>query len=71
VRVAGNLGLRIGKPLARTDAAHSANVATSGHAQVCGTTADLSATTHLDVEITSRTHRQPSPSPLRVSGQLF
>jgi hypothetical protein len=46
---------------------------TAGHAQVCGATSVLSATTQLDVEITSRTSRQPSLTmpPLRVSGQLF
>lgn len=43
------------------------------HTQVCGATAILSATTQLDVEITSRTNRQPSliMPPLSVSGQLF
>ena len=46
---------------------------TAAHAQVCGATSVLSATTQLDVEITSRTNRQPSLTmpPLRVSGQLF
>jgi hypothetical protein len=46
---------------------------TASHAQVCGATSVLSATTQLDVEITSRTNRQPSLTmpPLRVSGQLF
>ena len=46
---------------------------TAAHAQVCGATSVLSATTELDVEITSRTTRQPSLTrpPLRVSGQLF
>jgi hypothetical protein len=46
---------------------------TASHAQICGATSVLSATTQLDVEITSRTNRRPSltMSPLRVSGQLF
>jgi hypothetical protein len=46
---------------------------TPAHAQVCGATSVLRAETHLDVEITSRTNRQPSLTmpPLRVSGQLF
>jgi hypothetical protein len=46
---------------------------TLAHAQVCGATAVLQATTLLDVEITSRTNRQPSliMPPLRVNGQLF
>jgi hypothetical protein len=46
---------------------------TEGHAQVCGATAALSATTQLDVEISSRTNQQPSLTtpPLRVRGQLF
>ena len=46
---------------------------TAAHAQVCGATSILGATTQLDVEITSRTHRRPSLTlpPLRVSGQLF
>jgi hypothetical protein len=46
---------------------------TASHAQVCGATTVLSAATQLDVEITSRTNRQPSLTmpPLRVSGQLF
>ena len=49
----------------------TANTAT--HAQVCGATSVLGATTQLDLEITSRTSRQPSLTmpPLRVSGQLF
>jgi hypothetical protein len=49
------------------------NANTAAHAQVCGATAVLSATTQLDVEITSRTNRQRSLTmpPLRVSGQLF
>jgi hypothetical protein len=49
----------------------AANTAT--HAQVCGATSVLRATTQLDVEITSRAGRQPSLTmpPLRVSGQLF
>jgi hypothetical protein len=46
---------------------------TASHAQVCGATSVLRATTPLDVEITSRTSRQLSLTapPLRVSGQLF
>lgn len=46
---------------------------TMSHAQVCGATAILGAATQLDVEITSRTNRQPSLTmpPLRVSGLLF
>lgn len=46
---------------------------TAAHAQVCGVTSVLRAPTQLDVEITSRTNRQPSltPPPVRVSGQLF
>jgi hypothetical protein len=46
---------------------------TASHAQVCGATTVLSVITQLDVEITSRTNRQPSLTipPLRVSGQLF
>jgi hypothetical protein len=46
---------------------------TAAHAQVCGATSILSAATQLDVEITSRTNRQPSLTmpPLRVSGLLF
>ena len=46
---------------------------TASHAQLCGATSVLSATTQLDVEITSRTIRQPSLTrpPLRVSGQIF
>lgn len=46
---------------------------TMAHAQVCGTTAVLQATTLLDVEITARTNRQASliMPPLRVSGLLF
>ena len=46
---------------------------TAAHAQVCGATSVLGATTQLDVEITSRTNRQPSLTlpPLRVRGQLF
>ena len=46
---------------------------TAAHAQVCGATSVLRATTPLDVEITSRPNRQPSLTmpPLRVSGQLF
>jgi hypothetical protein len=46
---------------------------TAAHAQVCGATSVLSAMTQLDVEITSRTRRQPSLTmpPLRVSGLLF
>ena len=46
---------------------------TASHAQVCGTTAVLDQPTQLDVEITSRTSRQPSLTtpPLRVSGQVF
>jgi hypothetical protein len=46
---------------------------TAAHAQVCGATSVLEATTQLDVEVTSRTSRQPSliMPPLRVSGQLF
>jgi hypothetical protein len=46
---------------------------TASHAQVCGATTVLSATTQLDVEITSRTNRQRSLTmpPLRVSGQVF
>ena len=49
----------------------SANTMT--HTQLCGATSILSATTQLDLEITSRTNRQPSLTmpPLRVSGQLF
>jgi hypothetical protein len=49
----------------------TANTAT--HAQVCGATSVLGATTQLDVEITARTSRQPSllMPPLRVSGLLF
>ena len=50
----------------------TANTAT--HAQICGTTSVLRATTELDVEITSRISRlQPSLTmpPLRVRGQLF
>lgn len=45
----------------------------AAHAQVCGSTAVLSAETQLDVEVTSRTNRQPSLTmpPLRVSGLLF
>jgi hypothetical protein len=46
---------------------------TAAHAQVCGATSVLRAETQLDVEITSRTNRQPSLTmpPLRVSGQVF
>jgi hypothetical protein len=46
---------------------------TAERAQVCGTTAMSSASTELDVEITSRNNRRPSLTrpPLRVSGQLF
>jgi hypothetical protein len=46
---------------------------TASHAQVRGTTTVLSATTQLDLEITSRTNRQRSVTmpPLRVGGQLF
>jgi hypothetical protein len=46
---------------------------TAAYAQVCGTTAVLSATTPLDVEITARNNRQLSLTipPLRVSGQVF
>jgi hypothetical protein len=46
---------------------------TAAHAQVCGATSVLGATTQLDVEITSRTNRQASLTmpPLRVSGQVF
>jgi hypothetical protein len=46
---------------------------TAAHAQVCGATSVLSATTQLDVEITSRNNRRPSLTmpPLRVRGQLF
>ena len=46
---------------------------TEAHAQVCGATAVLRATTPLDLEITSRNSRQSSLTmpPLRVSGQLF
>jgi hypothetical protein len=49
----------------------TANTAT--HGQLCGATSVLSATTQIDVEITSRTSRQPSLTmpPLRVGGQLF
>ena len=49
----------------------TANTAT--YAQVCGTTAVLTGTMQLDVEVTSRTNRQPSLNMplLRVSGQLF
>ena len=49
------------------------NANTAAHAQVCGATSVLSASTQLDVEITSRTNRQPplTMPPLRVSGQLF
>jgi hypothetical protein len=46
---------------------------TAAYAQVCGATADLRATTPLDVEITTRPNRRPSLTmpPLRVSGLLF
>jgi hypothetical protein len=46
---------------------------TAAHAQVCGATSVLRAETQLDLEITSRTNRQPSLTmpPLRVSGQVF
>ena len=46
---------------------------TAEYAQVCGATSVLSATTPLDVEITTRNNRRPSLSmpPLRVSGLLF
>jgi hypothetical protein len=46
---------------------------TAAHAQICGATSVLSAATQLDVEIASRTNRQPSLTmpPLRVNGQLF
>jgi hypothetical protein len=46
---------------------------TAAQAQVCGATAVLSGTTQLDVEITSRTNRQPSVlnPPLHVSGLIF
>jgi hypothetical protein len=49
----------------------TANTAT--HAQVCGATSLLGASTQLDLEITSRSNRQSSliSPPLRVSGQLF
>lgn len=48
-----------------------ANSAT--HRQVCGAFAELSATTRLDVEITSKANPQPSPTlpPLRVTGQMY
>jgi hypothetical protein len=41
--------------------------------QVCGAGAELSAATQLDVEITSRSNPQPSPTmpPLRVTGQVY
>ena len=46
---------------------------TAAYAQVCGASSFLSATTQLDVEITSRTNRRSSLTmpPLSVSGQLF
>jgi hypothetical protein len=46
---------------------------TASHAQLCGVTSLFSANTQLDVEITSRTNRQPSMTrpPVRVSGQIF
>jgi hypothetical protein len=46
---------------------------TASHAHVCAATSVLQGATLLDVEITSRTSRQPSLTvpPLRVSGQLF
>jgi hypothetical protein len=45
---------------------------TATHAQACGATAVLSASTQLDVEISPRPGRPPSSvTPLRVSGQLF
>jgi len=45
---------------------------TATHAQACGATAILSASTQLDVEISPRPGRPPSSvTPLRVSGQLF
>lgn len=43
------------------------------HRQVCGALAVLTATTQLDVEVTSRENPQPSPTvpPLRLTGQVY
>jgi len=55
--------------------AGSAIVVTSSdaHQQVCGAATVLSAATELDVEITSRSNPQPSPTmaPLRITGRIF
>jgi hypothetical protein len=44
-----------------------------GHQQVCGAATVLGVTTELDVEITSSSNPQPSPTmpPLRVTGQIY
>lgn len=43
------------------------------HRQICGAGTDLRVGARLDVEITSRSNPQPSPTmpPLRVSGQVY
>jgi hypothetical protein len=45
----------------------------SAHQQVCGAATTLSATAQLDVEITSKSNPQPSPTmpPLTITGQIY